>query len=158
MSTQAKKFVKWGIIVISLALVALSPLEAVFEDIKDVLPWAIVGIAISEVFWNLGAAIMAFAVGIRIRWKDVLRLRQLMAELTVYALNSRLFWIGFWINFAAALSDDVIAIIAVINGLPIQSWGILLIVFADTVATFALRHIILHRWRLRRTNNNPSGE
>lgn len=153
MPGRAKKYTQWGIVFASLALVFLSPLDEVFESIKDVAPWALIGIAIFEIFWNLGAAIMAMAIGFRVTWSDVFKLklrkiRNQVLESVTQATGGRYFWFGFWMNIVAAVGDDVIAAIAVIQGLPPQSWGLLLFVVADTAATFGLRHMIIGKFRL----------
>jgi hypothetical protein len=59
------------------------------------------------------------------------------------ANGSWLFWLGFWVNSLGAVGSAVIMSIGLIFYLPLESYGLLGIAFADLATTIVIRKAML---------------
>ncbi len=114
-----------------------------------------VSLMLSEAFFIVGAILMLLAIGEELptlhftKWLHHLRfVKREIKTIASSAIQSRLFGIGFWMNFTGAVLTSLILVFGVVKLLPIQAWGILLILAIDLIATFGWR-IPLHISRKR---------
>ncbi len=128
----------WGLVVVSIALLFLSPLDEVVEQVKDVAPWVGIGLVVSEVLFVAGLALIAAAVGVSLP-RNPLVWRAQLPELLAKLDTTPLFWVGLVINSIGAIGTAVVLVVAIVRGLPVQSWGLLVLPFADLSLTVAIR-------------------
>jgi hypothetical protein len=106
-----------------------------------------VALIITEALFTLGALLMATSVGLEVAGANRLHrvyriLRQSRArarQMATEILESKLFALGFWMNFAGAVGTSVILISVVASFVPTTGWGLLLLLFLDLLATFLWR-------------------
>lgn len=138
---QQKAKLAMGATAVSLAATfTLEPTGKTIDSVKDVAPWVVGGVAVSEVAFVSGAAMMLGAIGGRIG--NPLKIKEKIPELANRANSSKLFKAGFWINTTGAVGDFLVIAPAVITKLPPQSWGVAGFTLADLGVTYAVRKTI----------------
>ncbi len=149
MKAKVKTAVYWGLIILSLVFLVVSPLGETKDQLAESAVWLLIGVAFAEVLFIGGIALMAAAIGLKIR--NPLKLRRELKNILRAGFRSRLFWIGFWVNAGAAVATMVLVSVGILTVLPPKSWGLLIIAISDIASTFALRHYILQK----RNGQNP---
>ena len=137
--------------VLSVASLAFSPLGPLIDRAREVGPWVGLGLITSEVLFVLGLATMAWSVGIRmganpLRWRD--RLDMVLAQLD----RSPVFWVGLAVNTIGAVGTAAVVVTAVVAGLPLSAWGLLVLPVADLSLTVAVRAAVVNGVRRPRTH------
>lgn len=122
---------------------ALSPLGSLIDRVREIGPWVGLGLLVSEVLFVAGLAIMAWSVGVRmgfnpLRWRD--RVEVVLASLD----RSVTFWFGLAINTVGAAGTALVIVAAVLGGLPLSAWGLLLLPLADLSLTVAVRAAVVN--------------
>lgn len=143
-----KRGLLWSLVIISVGFLLFTPYDQLLDNAKQVLPWVSTAIILSEALFITGLIIMALAAGMSVRhpW----RLRRELKAIFRTTANSRLFWVGFWINVIGAVGSTGSVCVALLKVLPVQSWAIILIPLADLLATALLRlWVISYRARER---------
>ena len=145
--TKATRTTLLGVIVLaSFASLFFTPFGALFDEVKEALPWVALGVFISEVLLTLGFAIMASCVGLsgfRGLFKARSELRDLdWATLAERLRTSKVFWTGFWMSVIGGAGDGLVLIAGIGRSLPPTSWGLMLLPFLDLGATYAIRRAI----------------
>ncbi len=132
-----------------LTLVVLSLLEVLFvaststlKEIIDSLPVAIMLSVVSEMIFTVGIALMAISaeqgLGLNpLRWRS--RTESLIKEVR----NSKLFLVGFWLNFIGALGTGLIWIVVIFVALPPSAWLLAWIPIFDILLTLTLRKVFI---------------
>lgn len=147
MSTKTiKRGLLWALVIISVGFLFFTPYDQLLDNAKQVLPWVGTAIILSEALFITGLIIMAIAAGMSVR--NPWRLRRELKAIFRSAANSRLFWVGFWINVVGAVGSTGSVCVALFKVLPVQSWAIILIPLADLLATALLRLWVI-RYRAR---------
>jgi hypothetical protein len=108
-------------------------------------------LAVSEILFIAGALIMALEAGRMLgygkSWHHHLRHpRRSVAQSMQITVTSRTFGLGFWLNLTGALGTTLILISGVLWLLPIESWGLIVLLAIDIVATISWR-LPLHKKR-----------
>jgi hypothetical protein len=120
-----------------------------------------VGLAVTEACFILGALFMAASVGIQIAESNrvhgwIRHMRYVRREVKTIAHQtgeSRLFGVGFWLNFIGAVGTSTLLVAAVFYYLPVAGWWLLIALLADLVVTFGWRiPVHLARRKLIRMN------
>lgn len=113
----------------------------------------------TEACFIIGALLMAVSAGESIAhvrhprhwWAHMRYLRQEVKTIAGRMLSSRLFAIGFWLNFAGAVGTSLVLVFGVIHFLPHTGWGLLILIVIDLVATFGWRlPLEYHRRKARK--------
>lgn len=139
------KYLLWGIITVSLAFLVFSPLDKVIDEVRVAAPWVVGGFFLTEGMFITGLVLVALSASMSIGNPLKLRGRakEVLHEAATEVANSRLFWVGFWLNASGAFGSGMVAVVAVMATLPVQSWGISLLAFMDLSATIALRAAVI---------------
>ena len=138
-----QRYVVAGLVMLSALLLILSPYRETLEIIRSYDYWlAVILIGVSEVLFIGGIIVMALAVGHDlglnpVKWRG--QLKSVIQKVT----EDRVFWVGFWVNFAGAVGTTLVIATLVVLVLPWQGWGIAAIGSLDLVVTVALRKEIL---------------
>ncbi|MEM7338233.1 MAG: hypothetical protein AAF467_06280 [Actinomycetota bacterium] len=132
----------WLLIIGSIGSLVLAPLGPTIDRVRSVGPWVGLGLIMSEVLFVIGLALMAGAMGISLgpnplRWRS--RLDTVLARLD----RTPVFWVGLVINTIGALGTGVVLVAAVIGGLPLSAWGLLVLPAADISLTAAVRAAVV---------------
>jgi hypothetical protein len=100
----------------------------------------------SELAFTVGAIIMLVSLGEDFPWRKihlwpshVMRARRDLKLFANEAIQSKLFGFGFWLNFVGAVLTSLILFGGILVLLPVQAWGLLVIVIIDLLATFGWR-------------------
>jgi uncharacterized membrane protein len=117
------------------------------KDRLDEVVWMGISLLVTEALFIVGAVLMAVSAGESL--SDFKRLHHWPRKLNEFKKNarqfaerlivSRLFTIGFWINFAGAVGTSVILIVAVVKFAPYTGIGVLTIIAIDLITTFGWR-------------------
>lgn len=146
-----KRFLKKHIKTLAYVIFLLSILELVYvlvagdstNEVVDSLPGVFVLTLVSEALFIVGLIVMAYAVEHELG-KNPLKWRKHLKKVIRQVPNSRIFWVGFWINAIGALATGIIWLGAVIlSDLPLQTWGILWLPISDILLTISLRASII---------------
>lgn len=124
------------------ATLIFEPFDGTKDQIVEAAPYVVGGMAVSEVMWLGGAAMMMGAVGSKIP-ANPLKLKDKIPEISEKANRSKLFKAGFAVNVVGALGDFVVLSGAVVQNLPPHSWGILGFTLADLGVTLGVRKAML---------------
>lgn len=129
--------------VLSIASLLFSPLGPLIDRVREVGPWVGLGLIVSEVLFVIGLAVMAWSVGVRLgsnplRWRD--RMRDVLAALD----RSPTFWTGLIINTIGAVGTAVVVVGAIVAGLPLSAWGLMVLPLADVSLTVAVRAAVVN--------------
>lgn len=146
MSRRIKNTLLALVVIASFASLFFTPFGALFDEVKDALPWVAVGVLVSEVLLTLGFAIMASCVGFS-GFRGLLSARSELkevnwSELAERLATSRVFWSGFWMSVLGGAGDGVVLIAGIGRSLPPTSWGLMVLPFLDLIATYAIRRAI----------------
>lgn len=129
--------------VLSIASLLFSPLGPLIDRVREVGPWVGLGLIVSEVLFVIGLAVMAWSVGVRLgsnplRWRD--RMQDVLAALD----RSPTFWTGLIINTIGAVGTAVVVVGAIVAGLPLSAWGLMVLPLADVSLTVAVRAAVVN--------------
>lgn len=129
--------------VLSIASLLFSPLGPLIDRVREVGPWVGLGLIVSEVLFVIGLAVMAWSVGVRLgsnplRWRD--RMQDVLAALD----RSPTFWTGLIINTIGAVGTAVVVVGAIVAGLPVSAWGLMVLPLADVSLTVAVRAAVVN--------------
>lgn len=129
--------------VLSIASLLFSPLGPLIDRVREVGPWVGLGLIVSEVLFVIGLAVMAWSVGVRLgsnplRWRD--RMQDVLAALD----RSPTFWTGLVINTIGAVGTAVVVVGAIVAGLPLSAWGLMVLPLADVSLTVAVRAAVVN--------------
>jgi hypothetical protein len=136
-----------SLVILSLGLMIYDALYGgrLYSQIKN-LGWLSAVLLLTEACFIAGAVIMAISAGESFRrlklrhWpRHIVRLRGQAKIFAARVVASRLFAIGFWLNFIGAVGTSLILIAAVILFVPQAGWGLGLIIILDLLATFGWR-------------------
>ncbi|MEM9563150.1 MAG: hypothetical protein AAGA93_11055 [Actinomycetota bacterium] len=132
----------WGLVALSIASLLLSPLGPLIDRVREVGPWVGGGLLLSEVLFTIGLVVMAASVGVRLgrnplQWRS--RLDVILAQLQ----RSPTFWVGLVINTVGAVGTALVIVAAVLAGLPVSAWGLLVLPAADLGLTVAVRAAVV---------------
>jgi hypothetical protein len=136
------RVVVWGLVALSVLSLVLSPLEPLIDRAREVGPWVGLGLIASEGLFVCGLAIMAWSVGVRMGFNP-LRWRDRMATVLSRLNRSPMFWTGLVVNTIGALGTAVVLVAAVVAGLPLSAWGLLVLPVADLSLTVAVRAAVV---------------
>jgi hypothetical protein len=147
-SRQAKQWLYAVLILFSLVYTAYS--WSHFSDIKErlaAIPAFGGALVLTEVSFIAGALLMAAAIGESFEgisgrkhlWAKAMYARKHTKRLAEQFLESRLFGLGFWLNFIGAVGTTAILAVGVVTVLPVGSWALLLVLLVDLLATFSWR-------------------
>ena len=144
----------WVLVALSVLSLVFSPLGPVIERVREVGPWVALGLLISEALFIAGLAVMAWSVGVRLgpnplRWRE--RLSEVLASLD----RSPMFWTGLVANTVGAVGTAVVLGWAVVAGLPVSAWGLLVLPLADLSLTVAVRAAVVGGVRRNAERNLP---
>jgi hypothetical protein len=159
-----RKYLVWTIVVASIIWTAydwngLSSIKTRLGALVAV----VISLILSECLFLLGACLVAVAVGkhvfadcggkpIRIA-AAIRRVRRSYKSLASTALSSRLFRLGFNLNWIGAAATGLILALGILLALPVHAWGLLLLPILDIAATFGWRMPIAAKLRsLERSN------
>jgi len=132
-------------------------LHDVVNRIHD-LAYLLVAITISELFFTIGAIVMILEVGLAFGeakgWLHLAhRARLSLRDSLSVATYSRLFGLGFWLNLIGAVGTSVLLAAGVIWLMPVASWGLVVLLFIDIIATLSWRiPVQINRRRARRAS------
>jgi hypothetical protein len=110
------------------------------------------GLLITETLFIIGAILMAASLGISAasqghllkKWYEHARhVRKQAKSLAGSIIDSKLFAMGFWMNFVGAVGTSLLLVILVLRFAPVAGSGLLIVLLIDLAATFGLR-IPLH--------------
>jgi hypothetical protein len=149
-STKSSNLRNWllgGVAIISVVytIVDWSALHEVREKLSSIafLPLAV---AITEICFITGAVLMLIALGEEFAFANVknvikssIHAKRNIKEIASKGIRTATFGIGFWLNFLGAVGTSLILLFGVFYVLPIQAWGVSLIILIDLIATFAWR-------------------
>ena len=132
----------WILIIASIAMLFFSPLNELKDKLADTLLWVFISLLVTEGLFILGIILMAAAVehdlGLNpFKWRSHLK------TVLKHVPESRLFWLGFWVNATGAVGTGLVISVAVVTSLPVTSWGLIFLPFMDLGLTIALRATIL---------------
>lgn len=133
-----KRVFFWVLLVYSLGSLLFTPLGPVLASVKAILPWVGVGAIVTETLFIAGLVIMAAAIGLESR--NPLTLRKDIKRMLVAAVETRSFWVGFWINAVGACGSSLFLCAGILIALPPSSWSLLYFPLLDLAATIAIRH------------------
>lgn len=140
-------------LIISLIIASIVLTVYDWTNIKDVHSylWSAgvvgIGIVIAEVLFIAGVVFMAISAGESFpsikkihKWPG--HFSALRGDTRSFAenlLTSRLFAIGFWMNFVGAVGTSTILVFAILKFAPYTGIGVLAVIIVDLVATFGWR-------------------
>ena len=117
----------------------------------------VIALTLSEILFIAGACFVAGAVGKHVfagcGWKPIRvaaairNVRRSYRSLASSAISSRLFRIGFNLNWIGAAATGVITALGILIVLPVHAWGLLLLPILDIAATFGWRIPVAARIR-----------
>lgn len=137
-----------ALVIVSLVLLVISPFDLVIDKIrKENLLLIGLLISIAELLFISGIIIMATSVGHDIGFNP-LKWRGHLKQIVNKVSKDKLFWVGFWINFAGAVMTTSVLTIMAIRLLPPQSWGVVLLGFLDIFITLSLRYEVIQLSKL----------
>lgn len=128
----------WSVVVVSVAMLLLTPLTDVSDRARAVAPWAGIALVMSELLFVAGLLVIAVAAGVRLP-RNPLAWRAELPGLLASLHRTPAFWIGLIVNTVGALGTAIVLIVAITRGLPWQSWGLLVLPAADLVLTLTIR-------------------
>ncbi len=136
------RVVFWGLVALSIASLLLSPLGPLIDRVREVGPWVGGGLLLSEVLFAIGLLVMAWSVGVKLgrnpfQWRT--RLDVVLAQLQ----RSPTFWVGLAVNTVGAIGTALVLVAAVLAGLPVSAWGLLVLPAADLGLTVAVRAAVV---------------
>lgn len=134
-----------ALVAFSIGSVFFTPLERVMAQTKAVLPWLGIGLVVTETMFIAGLTLMGAALGLEVR--NPLRLRKSIKKILGAAVQTRAFWVGFWVNAVGACATALLLGTAVVLVLPATSWGLVYFAALDLAATIAIRHWALNACR-----------
>lgn len=141
----ARKWISRLSIIASLVLlwVNRSGLATIFDQLGDILIFAIL-ILICEICFVAGLALMLVGLGTSFDsifgWlKALWQVRKDPTLLLGHLSASRVFRLGFNLNWLAAVGTGVLAVVGVITVLPVSGWGLLVPAVLDILASFGIR-------------------
>jgi hypothetical protein len=127
---------------LSIASVALAPLQPTIDRVRQAAPWIGAGLAVSEILFVIGLGIMAWPVGTHIGYSP-LGWRRRVVGLSSELRRTPVFWIGLAVNTAGAVGTGTVLLVVVVVCLPVTAWGLIGLVVGDLVMTVAVRAAIL---------------
>lgn len=143
MFAKVKKVAFWGLITFSIFSLVFSPLGETKNQLESSAIWLLAGVFLTETLFISGIAIMAAAIGLKIR--NPLKLRRELKNVLLAGFRSKLFWVGFWINAAGAIGTTALIGVGILTVLPAKSWGLIVLVITDLSSTVVLRHYVLQK-------------
>lgn len=135
---------------------AFEPFDGTKDQVIEAAPYVVGGMAVSEAAWLTGAAMMLGAVGSKLPANPV-KLKSKIPEISEKANNSKLFKAGFAVNVAGALGDFFVLSGAVVQNLPVHSWGVLGFTLADLGVTLGVRKAMLGGIKNNADNGDYNG-
>lgn len=141
-SKRVRRVALWALIAVSIGSLLFSPLESTIDRAKRVGPWVGLGLVVTEALFIFGLAVMAWSVGVRmglnpLAWRA--RMDTVLARLN----RSPLFWTGLAVNTVGAIGTGVVLVAAVVAGLPVSAWGLLVLPAVDLSLTAAVRTAVV---------------
>jgi hypothetical protein len=106
------------------------------------------GLVVTELCFIIGALLMAASLGIQAFGgargsrgivRHVRHVRAQVRHIITQTGQSRLFGIGFWLNFFGAVGTSFLLVLATFYYIPIAGWWLLGFLIIDLIATFGLR-------------------
>lgn len=143
MFAKAKKVAFWSLIVFSVYSLVFSPLGETKDQLESSALWLLMGIFLTETLFISGLAVMAAAIGVKVR--NPLKLRKELKKILRASFRSRLFWVGFWTNAVGAIGTTALIGFGILTVLPTKSWGLIVLIVADLSSTVVLRNYILQK-------------
>lgn len=158
-----------GIILVSsliatVIVVVQSP--ALMKSAYSQLYWVGPALLLSETSFIIGALLMAISAGENISHyrrlrhipRGIVDLRRNVRFFAEKILVSKLFAIGFWMNFAGAVATSGLLIAGLSTVAPLASAGIITVIIIDLIATFGWRvPLEVARRKAVRRGNTSSG-
>lgn len=145
MSTKdLKRGLLWGLVVFSLGSLVFAPLHTLQEKLVHALPWVGTGVILTEAMFIGGLCIMATSIGMKVHVRTVFSLRAELKEILSASTATPTFWVGFWMNAIGAVGSGLVTAAGIFMALPVTSWGLACIPFADLVVT-----IVIRQWALQ---------
>lgn len=137
-----RRFLFWSLIVLSIGSLLFAPLQPTIDRVKEVGPWVGLGLIVSEVLFIIGLVLMAAAAGVKLgrnplAWRS--RLDTILGALS----RTPLFWAGLVVNTIGAIGTGLVVLAAVLAGLPVSAWGLLVLPLADLGLTAAVRAAVV---------------
>lgn len=127
----------WGLVIYTVVSLILTPFRSIKEAVVDVLPWIGIGVMVTEVLFIGGLLIMATSVGLKTR--NPLSLRKELKNILRASTQTRVFWVGFWINATGACGSSLLLMIGVFVAFPVAGWGVACALLIDLVVTIVVR-------------------
>lgn len=131
------------LVVLSIASLAFSPLGPLIDRVREVGPWVGLGLIVSEVLFIVGLAVMAWSVGVGLG-ANPLRWRHRMQDVLGQLDRSPAFWTGLAINTMGAVGTALVVVGAIVAGLPVSAWGLMVLPLADVSLTIAVRAAVFN--------------
>jgi hypothetical protein len=119
-------------------------------------------LVVTELCFILGALLMAASLGInafggargsRAIARHVKHVRSQVKTIIMQTGQSRLFGVGFWLNFFGAVGTSFLLVLATFYYIPVAGWWLLGFLIIDVIATFGLRiPVHLARKKIKKAN------
>lgn len=141
-SIEHHKKIMWFLVALSVIMLFFSPLNELKDIVSQNLPWVLTGLIITEGLFVLGLIFMAYSVEHELGLNPF-KWRSHFKKVAKHIPESRVFWLGFWLNAIGAFGSGVVVGLGILISLPVTSWGLIWLPFLDLSLTIALRATIL---------------